>query len=242
MKLRSLLLVSCMLVVPALAMFSHLVPADLRAAARRTFAAATSAWLGTPAEAGVVTASAALPAGPGSLAAVIAPTSNLGRNPAEAGFQAATHAPTGSGVSPATVASPTPDVHALPMSAPQAGVQEPTTPALVSQLADRTRQLRDQQAKDRQRFEDSLTALGAVSIDCQPIPGPDGLYSSSCRVPIDASGQLQRVFQAVDHDPGSASAALLAQVTAWRQRMMPPPSGIGAKAEAIDPASATRFR
>jgi hypothetical protein len=89
----------------------------------------------------------------------------------------------------------------------------------VAQLADRTRQVRDQQARDQQAIETQLKDLGAVSFDCQPLPGPEGLHSSSCRVPVDATGQLQRVFQATGHDPGSASAALLEQVRAWRQRV-----------------------
>jgi hypothetical protein len=180
MKLRSLLLVSCMLVVPALAMFSHWIPTELRAATRRGFAAATSGVLGTPAEAGTVTPPATTPP------AAVAPA-----------------------------ASPS----LLPVAAPPvAAVAEPATPPMVAQLADRTRQVRDQQARDQQAIEAQLKAAGAVSFDCQPLPGPEGLYSSSCRVPVDATGQLQRVFQATGHDPGSASAALLEQVMGWRQR------------------------
>ena len=180
MKLRSLLLVSCMLVVPALAMFSHWIPMEFRAATRRGFAAATSGVLGTPAEAGTVPPPPTTP-----------PTAV------------------------ASAASPS----LLPIAAqPAAAVAEPATPPMVAQLADRTRQVRDQQARDQQAIEAQLKAAGAVSFDCQPLPGPEGLYSSSCRVPVDATGQLQRVFQATGHDPGSASAALLEQVMGWRQR------------------------
>jgi hypothetical protein len=180
MKLRSLLLVSCMLVVPALAMFSHWIPTEFRAATRRGFAAATSGVLGTPAEAGTV------PTPPTPPPAVGAPA-----------------------------ASPS----VLPIAGqPATAVAEPATPPMVAQLADRTRQVRDQLARDQQAIEAQLKAAGAVSFDCQPLPGPEGLYSSSCRVPVDATGQLQRVFQATGHDPGSASAALLEQVMGWRQR------------------------
>jgi len=185
MKLRSLLLVSCMLVVPALAMFSHWIPPEFRAATRRGFAAATSGWLGTPAEAGTVPPP---------------PTT-----------------PPGAAVAPAASAS------LLPVGSPPATAAEPAAPPLVAQLADRTRQVRDQQARDQQEIESQLKSVGAVSFDCQPLPGPERLYSSSCRVPVDATGQLQRVFQASGHDPGSASAALLEQVMAWRQRAATPP-------------------
>ena len=182
MKLRSLLLVSCMLVVPALAMFSHWIPTEFRAATRRGFAAATSGVLGTPAEAGTV------PPPP---------------------------------TTPPTAGAPAASPSLLPIAAQPAAaaaVAEPATPPMVAQLADRTRQVRDQQARDQQAIEAQLKAAGAVSFDCQPLPGPEGLYSSSCRVPVDATGQLQRVFQATGHDPGSASAALLEQVMGWRQR------------------------
>ena len=181
MKLRSLLLVSCMLVVPALAMFSHWIPTEFRAATRRGFAAATSGVLGTPAEAGTV------PPPP---------------------------------TTPPTAGAPAASPSLLPIAAQPAAaaVAEPATPPMVAQLADRTRQVRDQQARDQQAIESQLKAAGAVSFDCQPLPGPEGLYSSSCRVPVDATGQLQRVFQATGHDPGSASAALLEQVIGWRQR------------------------
>lgn len=91
-------------------------------------------------------------------------------------------------------------------------------------MADRTRQVRDQQTRDRQEIEAQLQSIGAVSFDCQPLPGSEGLYSSSCRVPVDATGQLQRVFQASGHDPGSSSAALLEQVMAWRQRAATQPA------------------
>jgi hypothetical protein len=209
MKLRSLLLVSCMLVVPALAMFSHWIPTEFRAATRRGFAAATSGVLGTPAEAGIVPPSPTTPPTAGAPAGTAAPAS------------------------------------LLPVAAPPtaAAVAEPATPPMVAQLADRTRQVRDQQARDQQAIEAQLKAAGAVSFDCQPLPGPEGLYSSSCRVPVDATGQLQRVFQATGHDPGSASAALLEQVMGWRQRAVtqsPPAANEGLGGTGSLPAD--RFR
>ena len=100
----------------------------------------------------------------------------------------------------------------------------PGGPPVVALLADGTRQARDQQARDQLGIETQLKALGAVLFECQPVPGSEGLQSSSCRVPVDATGQLQRVFQATGHDPGSASAALLEQVLAWQQRAAMPPA------------------
>ena len=242
MKLRSLLLVSCMLVVPALAIFSHLIPTEFRAAARRSFAAATSGWLGTPAEAGTVpfpttplsptpnqtTPNPPTPNRPATSTASVAGT-GLMPVTAAAPPTTATLAPAPTGLPPAAAGAPATAANPLSAGTPSVATAEPATPALVAQLADRTRQARDQQARDQQGIEAQLTAIGAVSFDCQPLPGSEGLYSSSCRVPVDATGQLQRVFQASGRDPGSASAALLEQVMAWRQRIasQPPAAAVG---------------
>jgi hypothetical protein len=131
----------------------------------------------------------------------------------------------------------------LPVGTLPTAAAEPAAPPLVAQLADRTRQARDQQARDQKEIEAQLLSVGAVSFDCQPLPGSEGLYSSSCRVPVDATGQLQRVFQASGHDPGSASAALLEQVMAWRQRAttQPPPAATGETGGTASPSS-DRFR
>ena len=246
MKLRSLLLVSCMLVVPALAMFSHLIPTEFRAAARRSFAAATSGWLGTPAEAGIVASLPASPTAPSQPEAAGTQTAATGMKPVAAAPSPASAAlaPAATGLPPAATGAPTATTSLLPAGTPSAATAEPATPALVAQLADRTRQARDQQARDQKEIEAQLAAVGAVSFDCQPLPGSNGLYSSSCRVPVDATGQLQRVFQASGHDPGSASAALLEQVMAWRQRVtsQPPAAAAGGMGGGAGSLPAGRFR
>ena len=225
MKLRSLLLVSCMLIVPALAMFSHLIPAEARAATRRGFAAATSGWLGTPAEAGTVPASAAA-------------TTPAAGQPAQSGPAVET-----TGFLPAATGGPAASTGPLAGGVVPAAASEPAAPPLVTQLADRTRQVREQQARDQQAIEAQLKSAGAVAFDCQPLPGPEGLFSSSCRVPVDATGQLQRVFQASGPDPVSASAALLSQVTAWRQRMsVTQPAGAAGVNDGAGQPTAGRFR
>jgi hypothetical protein len=218
MKLRSLVLLGCMLLVPALAMFSHLIPPQVRAEVRHRFATATSGWLDQAATA--VTASpepargATASAGPPSQTSVIpATTVTAGLMPMASGAGSAPPTPPVAAAGPPVGSPGVTGGQVVPAS------REPAPPPLVAQLADRTRQVRDQQARDQQAIEMQLKDLGAVSFDCQPLPGPEGLHSSSCRVPVDATGQLQRVFQATGHDPGSASAALLEQVRAWRQRV-----------------------
>jgi len=247
MKLRSLLLVSCMLVVPALAMFSHLIPAEVRAAARHSFATATSDWLGTPADARTIPPPpAALPPAVAQSALPVHGGETLGFLPA-----ATIPKPVATGLPPAATGLPPAATGGaaaatnppLPAGAASSTATEPATPPLVTQLADRTRQLRDQQAREQQAIEAQLKSAGAVSFDCQPLPGSEGLFSSSCRVPMDATGQLQRVFQASGHDPGTASAALLAQVMAWRQRMaMQEPPATAGGADGTSPLPGGRFQ
>ena len=247
MKLRSLLLVSCMLVVPALAMFSHLIPAEMRAAARHSFATATSDWLGTPAE------SRTIPTPPAALSPAVAQSASPVHGGETLGFlpAATVPKPIATGLPPAATGLPPAATGGaaaannppLPAGAASSTAAEPATPPLVTQLADRTRQLRDQQAREQQAIEAQLKSAGAVSFDCQPLPGSEGLFSSSCRVPMDATGQLQRVFQASGHDPGTASAALLAQVTAWRQRMaMQEPPATAGGADGTSPPPGGRFQ
>ncbi|MFM8709353.1 MAG: hypothetical protein ACKOHK_15065, partial [Planctomycetia bacterium] len=115
--------------------------------------------------------------------------------------------------------------------------------AAVEPFGPRLRQVRDQQARDQLAVEKQLKALGAVSFECLPQAGPEGLYSSTCRVPVDATGQLQRVFQASGHDAGSASAALLDQVLAWRQRLTAQPlSPAAGGADGVGGLPSDRFR
>ena len=64
-----------------------------------------------------------------------------------------------------------------------------------------------------------LVALGAVSIECRPLEGVTGMHVASCRVAMDAAGQLHRVFQAPGPGPGEAIAQLADQVERWRDRL-----------------------
>lgn len=150
MKFRASVLVVCMTVVPALAMFSHHFPAGLREAARRHLWQPVVAWL-HPAEASRTAMAEAEPV-----------------------------------ASPAAVPDATPAGHPAPGGPPPAA---------------------------------RLAALGAVAIDVRPLDGMAGTHVASCRVAMDADGQLHRVFQAPGSDPGAATAALADQVEAWRNRL-----------------------
>ena len=66
-----------------------------------------------------------------------------------------------------------------------------------------------------------LARLGATAIDCRPLPGDAGAFRAVCHVAIDPAGQLQRVFQAVGHDPAAALERLLDDVEPWRRGATP---------------------
>ncbi|MFM7137580.1 MAG: hypothetical protein ACKO1M_11000 [Planctomycetota bacterium] len=149
MKVRACILVVCMTVVPALAMFSHHFPVGLRQAASRHLWQPVVAWL----------------------------------RPTEA---------TRTGVA---------EGEPEPQPAPA-----PAAPAAVT-------------ASARPPAADRLAALGAVAVDVRPLEGVTGMHVASCRVAMDAAGQLHRVFQAAGVDPPSAIAALADQVQAWRDRL-----------------------
>jgi hypothetical protein len=167
MRVRSLLLVVCMVVVPALAMFSHHVPPDV-AAAIRQFVSGRQPPRSTKAT-----------------PAIPSPAS-----PTTAG-QAA-RPPPSSPVAAATATAPLPPA---------------TVPATMAVPA-----------SGRRAIEDRLLELGATAIECQPLPGGSGTLLASCRVAADASGQLQRLFQAVGPEPTVALETLRSEVEAWRRR------------------------
>jgi hypothetical protein len=58
-----------------------------------------------------------------------------------------------------------------------------------------------------------------VAFDCRPLEDGGGVHVASCRIAMDAAGQLHRVFQAPGVGPAAATAALVAEVEAWRRRL-----------------------
>jgi hypothetical protein len=166
MRVRSLLLAVCMVVVPLLAMFSHRVPPDLARAVR---ALAARAWAG-------VTGSGRETTEPHAIAA----------QPAE------------------------------PVPQPAAGL-----PPAVAEPA------QSPASAGRLEAEEALVRLGATAIGCQPVPGGTGMLAS-CRVAVDPSGELERVFQAAGEDRPAALRRLLTEVETWRRSTAwRPPAGRG---------------
>jgi len=157
MKVRTCLIFVCMTVVPALALFSHRVPGELRARIRSCLwqPRAELADFGTKAS----------PAGPGDPA----------------------------GESPGSVPQAARAAPAPPRPSMSAGSVGPDV--------------------------EPLTSLGAVAIDCRPLDGVAGTHVASCRMAVDAAGQLHRVFQAAGTSPEEALAALMVVVRDWHERL-----------------------
>lgn len=166
MKVRSCALILCMVIVPGLALFSHLTPP------------AACEWfqrvLRGPWREAVRVAEAPLPVTP-------------------AGSAAATPA----AKAPERFEPPLARVTAPPVDA------APRVPADAATL---------------QELRTQLATLGATAIDCRPQPGDVSGYASSCRIGIDPSGQLHRMFHGHGVDASAALQSLVAQVRAWHDR------------------------
>lgn len=167
MKIRSILLVACIVVVPLIAMFSHRVPPAARAAVGEFFR-------------DVVRGGKAVP-------------------------RATAPAPVAQTVTAPGSAQPAPgSVQPTPVVPPPGAAAHVVPVAAVVPAADSGDALLQR-----------LRSLGAVAIDCRPLPGPGG-HVASCRVAVDGAGQLERLFQATGASAAAAVENLHRDVFAWR--------------------------
>lgn len=96
----------------------------------------------------------------------------------------------------------------------------------------------------RTSLDERLKRLGAVGLQVKPPEDDLGVHVASCRVPVDADGQLQRLFQANGPTPEASLGRLVDQIERWRSRLSsrpvesPPPRGPGEPAA----AASGRFR
>jgi len=151
MKVRTCLLFACMIVVPGLAMFSHRVPAEFRAATRCALWDPILGW-----------------------------ASDWTRSPV--GCEVGTAEPGGIVNEAAAYES---------VVRPDASVVD----------------------------DDRLVSLEGIPVECRILDDPAGTHVASCRVAMDAAGQLHRVFQAAGQTPDEAVAALATEVEGWRARL-----------------------
>lgn len=215
MKLRSALLLACLVVVPALAMFSHMIPPETRAYLRRA----------------VVVPLADTAAASFGVAPPPSRAADTGTHAAEAaafGTRTATLPPgAGSEPDPPVVAAPSaPISDPVPAVTPMfLGATDPTATAPTASVDSASRRTDAPAPADRVALESRLRALGATRVEWTPGQGGDGVHRCSCSVPAEPSGQLHRMFQASASDPVTALDTLVGQVTAWTLRSRVSPKG-----------------
>jgi len=173
MKVRTSLLFACMIVVPALAMFSHRVPAEVRSATRCMLWDPIVAWSAALMKPGAAEGSASGSGGGGS--SVAAHSAETGASPPRQTSVAPHDSWSGAAGTSSQVRSGSP----------------------AARLAD----------------------LGAVAVECRRLEAGSNTQVASCRVALDAAGQLHRVFQATGASQDEAVAALADEVERWRARL-----------------------
>ncbi len=218
MKLRSALLIACLIVVPLLAMFSHKVPTATRAAIRERLwdpmirPLASALGLGAPS-----------PTSPAPRQATASPPPDCPVGSMKEAFPGTPRAFASTASAATDVGPPAADPLKPLQPARASGLREPDAaiagntlqPAILLGSDD---SLPIGGATGRELLEARLRALGATRIDWTPGQGGDGLHRCSCRIPAEPSGQLHRIFQAAATDPVAALDNLVGQVTAWSMR------------------------
>lgn len=187
MKFRTFLLVACIVTVPLVAMFSHRVPRGLTARLKTVCLDPLASWL------------ARTHPDPGRADQVSDAATN------ETVMQPVTTPYTGLRSPAEPLAAPAQSV--LPM----APLVAPPSTSVQADMPTRSAP-----AAARSAIEERLSRLGAREIECRSLQG-GGLHVSSCRVPVDALGQLERVFQASGPDSLAAITRLLQDVEEWRR-------------------------
>lgn len=207
MKVRSCVLVACMLVVPALALFSHLTPPAAREFMRCIVC--------DPLCRAITAIDAALPFGSQATISGGLPKPSAKPSASTAPLVAIADEP----VSPTT--PPPPSGGGVP--AIEAAFTEALPPVMISETAEPASPSAEHDMPRSQAewarlatLRKQLATLGASGIDCRPQPGAVPGYASSCRIIIDANGQLHRMFHGQGPDATAAMQSLVNQIQAWQ--------------------------
>ena len=210
MKLRSALLIACLIVVPLLAMFSHKVPTATRTAIRERLWDPVIRPLASALGLGATS-----PTSPAPRQAADSPVEDPFPGPPTA-FASSGSASTDIGPAAADPLQTLQATRASSLHQPDTAIAGNTPPPAILLGSDDSLPIGG--ATGRESLEARLRALGATRIDWTPGQGGDGLHRCSCRIPAEPSGQLHRIFQAAATDPVAALDNLVGQVTAWSMR------------------------
>lgn len=243
MKIRTCLLAAFGLVVPLIAMFSHLIPSGATDAVWAAAWQPASAFFAADASDTAATTAAAPTEAAGLLPkdAATAATPLTQPQPRETDLNAtllaggvASDGPPSNEVLPtvnvgmsgpvsdprttaaATVRRPTSEVESPLWSADSNRRDALVTPAATTTAAAPSAPA-GSSATAASPIEQSLTDLGAFDVACQPTAG-GRYFHCSCRVAADPTGQLVRMFHATEPDRQRAMQRLLDDVGSWKAR------------------------
>lgn len=225
MKLRSSILFGCLLVVPLVAMFSHKIPRGVREGFRdrvwRPAVERVTTWVGGESD----------QSGRAIERSAFAPVSPVVQQPAVAAADPVVSAASEKSAPPPAAPVADKPVAGAPVVAPPVVVPSRSPPVSLPAVAIQSTLVPQ---PSRGSLDERLAALGAVGLKVKLPDDPSGVHVASCRVPVDTSGQLQRLFQASGPTHETSLERLAVQIEAWRSRVASAEGGSPGR----DPASA----
>ena len=203
MKLRSFVLVLCMLVVPALALFSHMTPPSVQQAAQQMI------WTPLCETISVINATLQFDAYPS--------VANKDDFEHDASLGVTSSSLTNDTLSESSLSAVenTRDT-SIRETLPTVTVQETRIPS--TEDSERKKPRSQAEWELLASLHKKLLSFGATKLDCRPQPGTQHGYSSTCQLPMDPNGQLHRVFHGQGSSAPEAMHALIYQIQAWQVR------------------------
>lgn len=233
MKIRTFLLFICMVVVPLLAMFSHKIPTEIRAACGELVLQPAIDLIET------VTRSADTePASPAVDLEAPPAAPFLARTPQPQGQAPLASAQGGNGPGPATAASTAlapaagiAEASLMPAAIPPQAAPPSTWPQQT--LASTSGVPVGPERASTQPLRGALAAAGVQRLTIQPAADGSGRLHGSCRLAVDARGELQRLFHTQALSETETLQNLLDQVSRWQQRLAARPTGTATATQRI---------
>lgn len=233
MKIRTFLLFICMVVVPLLAMFSHKIPTEIRAACGELVLQPAIDLIET-----VARSADTEPASPAVDLEAPPAAPFLAGTPQPQGQAPLASAQGGNGPGPATAAStalaPAAGIaEASPMPAAMPPQAAPPSTWPQQTLASTSGVPVGPERASTQPLRGALAAAGVQRLTIQPAADGSGRLHGSCRLAVDARGELQRLFHTQALSETETLQNLLDQVSRWQQRLAARPTGTATTAQRI---------
>ncbi len=233
MKIRTFLLFICMIVVPLLAMFSHKIPTEIRAACGELVLQPAIDLIEA-----VARSADTDPASPAVDLEAPPAAPFLASTPRPQGQDPLTSAGAGNGPVPATAAStalaPAAGIAAaslMPAAMPPQAAQPSPWPQHA--LASTSGVPVGPERASPQPLRQALAAAGVQRLTIEPAADGSGRLHGSCRLAVDAQGELQRLFHTQALSETETLQNLLDQVSRWQQQLAARPTGTATAAQRI---------